>query len=131
MSACPFCGIAASRAAAPIFAEDGETLAFADLTPQAPLHALGIPKRHIEHFGSLKARDGELLGRLAQTAQRVAEQAGLGTRGDRVVCKIGPDAGNSVAHLHLACSVAGNSPGQRALRRAPTSLVAGSVTTSP
>lgn len=100
MSACPFCEIVARRAPAQICAEDDETLAFSDLAPQAPVHVLVVPKRHIEHFGTLQPQDGELLGRLAQTVQLVAEQASL-ARGYRVVCNVGSDAGNSVAHLHL------------------------------
>src|SRR3954453_15835087 len=81
-------------------------LAFRAITPQAPTHVLVIPKEHHRNLGALAAADAGLLAEVALGAQTVAEQEGLvhdgGTEpGYRVVTNTGPQAGQSVDHLHL------------------------------
>ena len=98
MADCIFCGIAAHAVPSQIVHEDDDVLAFADLRPVAPLHVLVIPKRHV---ASLADADPELAGKVAAAAARVARDAGYAERGYRVVANVGPDAGQSVDHLHF------------------------------
>jgi histidine triad (HIT) family protein len=81
--------------------EDDETLAFRDVNPQAPVHVLIVPKRVIARLGEAKEEDGALLGKLLLAAAKVAEKFDLLKSGYRVVINSGPDAGESVPHLHL------------------------------
>lgn len=85
---------------ADIVYEDDLALAFKDITPQAPTHILVIPKKPIPQLAAATAEDKDLLGHLLLSANKVAEQAGLGN-GYRVVINNGSDGGQSVDHLHL------------------------------
>lgn len=97
MESCIFCQIAGGAIATPLVYEDEEIVAFRDIQPQAPVHLLVVPRRHI---GSLnEADDGRLLGRLLQAARSAAAAAGL--KQYRVVVNTGAEAGQSVLHLHL------------------------------
>jgi len=97
---CIFCRIAAKDVPAGIVYEDADVVAFRDLSPQAPTHILVIPKRHVASLTDLVEADAALLGSMMLAAKKVALEAGL-TGGYRVVTNSGPDAGQSVAHLHL------------------------------
>ena len=81
--------------------EDDEVLAFHDVNPQAPVHVLIVPKRVIPRIAESTEADQALLGKLLLTTRRVAEQLDLLRSGDRVVINNGPDAGESVPHLHV------------------------------
>jgi histidine triad (HIT) family protein len=85
---------------AKILYEDEVCLAFPDLNPQAPTHVLLIPKKEIPSLAQLTADDQAVVGHLLVTARRLADQLGLKS-GFRVVVNCGPDAGQTVAHLHL------------------------------
>jgi histidine triad (HIT) family protein len=85
---------------ADIVYEDDLALAFKDVNPQAPVHILVIPKKPIPKLTDAESQDDALLGHLLLTVKRVAEQAGL-TNGYRLVINTGPDAGQTVYHLHL------------------------------
>ena len=85
---------------ADIVYEDETTLAFKDINPQAPIHILVIPKRPIPKLADAVPEDQILMGNLLFTAKRVAEQCGI-QDGYRVVINNGPDAGQTVFHLHL------------------------------
>lgn len=78
-------------------------MAFRDIDPQAPVHVLVVPRRHIAHAGALGAEDAQDVAALIAAAQAVAADEGIGTaeRGYRLVMNVGPDAQNSVPHLHL------------------------------
>lgn len=86
---------------AKIIYEDDEVIAFHDVNPQAPAHALIVPKRVIPRLAEATAADQELLGRLLLTSGIVAEKLDLLRSGYRVVINSGPDAGESVPHLHV------------------------------
>jgi histidine triad (HIT) family protein len=103
MEDCLFCKIVTKSIPATILYEDRDVLAFADIHPAAPQHVLFIPKEHIDSMANLTAEDGALLGKLFATAARVARDLGLADagRGYRVVTNVGPDAGQSVQHLHF------------------------------
>ena len=85
---------------AKIVFEDGDVLAFHDVNPQAPVHVLIVPKRVIARLADAKESDAALLGKLLLAARKVAEKLDL-TSGYRVVINNGPDAGESVPHLHV------------------------------
>ncbi len=85
---------------ADIIYQDDRCLAFRDVAPQAPTHFLVIPKQEIPSLAELSDHDENLAGHLLLVARRVANQLGL-QGGYRVVINCGPDAGQSVDHLHL------------------------------
>lgn len=85
---------------ADIVYEDDLALAFKDITPQAPVHILVIPKQPIAKLADAESNDHALMGHLLLTAKRVAQQAGL-DNGYRVVINNGSDGGQTVYHLHL------------------------------
>ena len=99
MSSCIFCKIAAGEIPAEVVKRGEGMLAFRDLNPQAPSHVLVIPTTHV---GTLNdAKDSALLGKLMTFARDVAQDAGIATRGYRVVVNTNPDGGQTVFHLHL------------------------------
>jgi histidine triad (HIT) family protein len=98
---CPFCRIAAGTLPSTQVYGDDEVVAFRDLHPAAPTHVLIIPRRHIPDVGAAKAEDGALLVALVRAANAVARQEGIAESGYRLVWNVGPDAGQSVFHLHL------------------------------
>jgi histidine triad (HIT) family protein len=85
---------------ADIVYEDEDCLAFRDISPQAPVHVLVIPKKEIKSIADLAPEDGPLLGRMMLAIQKLAAELGL-EPGYRVVTNIGPDGGQSVDHLHF------------------------------
>jgi histidine triad (HIT) family protein len=97
---CLFCKIIAKEIPAKVLFEDDDLLAFADINPVAPTHALVIPKRHIVSLNEATTGDAALLGKLLLAAQRIAREAKL-DKGWRVVANTGPDAGQSVFHVHV------------------------------
>ena len=101
MSDCIFCRIVEGTIPSTMAHEDDECLAFEDLNPQAPVHVLVIPKRHIVSLADVQEADLSLLGRLMLTCSYVAKQKGLEESGYRVVTNIGANAGQTVFHLHV------------------------------
>ena len=97
---CVFCRIVRGDFGTTFVTETANAVAFNDLSPQAPTHVLVVPRRHLPDL-SAAAGNEELLGELLGLAGRVARQAGLGDRGYRVLTNTGPDAGQSVHHLHF------------------------------
>ncbi len=80
--------------------EDDRCLAFRDVSPQAPVHVLVIPRKEIVSLAHAEAEDESLLGHLLLTAKKVAADLGLDD-GFRIVANSGPDGGQSVDHLHV------------------------------
>lgn len=98
---CLFCKVVKKEIPAKVLFEDEELVAFSDLRPVAPTHALVIPKRHIQSLDQASPGDASLLGNLLLAAQRVAREAGIDGSGWRAVINNGPDAGQSVFHVHV------------------------------
>jgi histidine triad (HIT) family protein len=99
MSDCIFCKVAAGEIPATVVKRGNGMLAFKDIHPQAPTHLLIIPTTHV---GSLNdAKDAKALGELVGFARDLAREAGIATRGYRVVVNTNPDGGQTVFHLHL------------------------------
>lgn len=86
---------------APIVYEDDLVAAFHDIAPQAPIHVLIVPKKPIPRVGAAEPEDRDRLGALLLAAGRIAEQLGVKESGFRLVINHGPDAGESVPHLHV------------------------------
>ena len=101
MSDCLFCKIGSGQIPAKVILQDDEVLAFDDINPQAPVHVLVIPKRHVAVLNDAGAGDPPLLGRLLETAALVARKKGIADSGYRVVVNQGRDGGQTVFHLHL------------------------------
>ncbi len=98
---CIFCQIVEREEGAEIVYQDDEITAFRDINPQAPKHILIIPNRHIRSLAQIEAQDALLLSRMIQVANDLALKEGIATRGYRLVINCGPEAGQSVHHLHL------------------------------
>ena len=81
--------------------DDEDCLAFRDISPQAPVHVLVIPKKEIKSLADAESADQNLLGHLLCKCAQVARQLGLESQGYRVVTNIGNDGGQSVDHLHF------------------------------
>ena len=105
MSDCIFCKIIKGEIPAKKLYEDDELLAFHDVNPQAPVHFLVIPKKHIPNIMELDASDAALLGRLLFKAQELAATNGCAEKGARFVINCKSDGGQSVDHLH--CHILG------------------------
>lgn len=98
---CLFCRIAAGQAPASKIYEDDEMVAFEDTKPQAPLHALIIPRRHIPTLNDLTPQDDELVGKMMRRAAAIAKDRGFADRGYRTLFNCNREAQQSVFHIHL------------------------------
>jgi histidine triad (HIT) family protein len=98
---CLFCKIIAKEIPARVVHEDADTLAFEDIDPQAPVHLLIVPKRHIPTLNEVELRDEALMGKLFTTAARLAKARGIADRGWRAVVNVNRDAHQLVFHVHL------------------------------
>jgi histidine triad (HIT) family protein len=100
---CLFCKIVAGDIPSDKVYENDTVLAFRDIAPQAPTHVLVIPKVHIDHAGAITSDDAETIVAMMLGAQEVAKIDGIDgeDRGYRLIMNVGPDALNSVPHLHL------------------------------
>ena len=101
MDNCLFCKIAEGQIPSKIVYQDEDVVAFEDVNPQAPHHILLISRRHIASMADLTEEDGTLLARLFMVAAKLAHKLRLDERGYRFVTNVGPDAGQSVFHLHF------------------------------
>ena len=100
-SDCLFCRIVKREIPASIVYEDDRLLAFTDINPQAPLHALIVPKRHISSLNGLTAEDDALVGEMVRRAAVVAGEKGYAASGFRTVFNTNADAGQTVFHIHI------------------------------
>ena len=99
---CIFCRIVAGEIHAGLIYEDEQAIAFRDLNPQSPVHALVIPREHVVSLSDAAEQlDPAALGHLLRVAARVASEQGLAEGGYRTVINNGAGAGQSVFHLHL------------------------------
>ena len=99
MTNCLFCKMVSGEIKPDTVFEDDNILAFRDINPQAPVHILVIPKRHIATLNDLE--DAELSAQLLQTAVNLAKQEGLSEDGYRTVFNCNRNGGQAVYHLHL------------------------------
>jgi len=99
--ACIFCEIVEGRRPSRTVYADDQVVAFHDVRPQAPIHVLVVPRRHVTSLLDLEPGDDGVLGAMVRKARDVARDLGLGDRGFRLVLNCGHDAGYSVYHIHL------------------------------
>jgi histidine triad (HIT) family protein len=99
MADCIFCRIGSGELPARVVAEDDEVIAIEDVAPQAPVHVLVLPRRHVTDLREVG--DDGLVGRLVATANRVAAEKGVAGDGYRVVVNVGANGGQTVPHLHV------------------------------
>ena len=101
MTDCLFCKIIAGEIPGAIVYEDDELVVFRDINPQAPLHVLIVPRRHIPTLNDLSPDDDALVGSMMRRAAALAQEHGYGDQGYRAVFNTNRDAGQTVFHIHL------------------------------
>ena len=101
MADCLFCKIVSGEIPATIVYRDDRLIAFKDINPQAPLHVLIIPRRHIPTLNDLGGKDDDLIGEMVRRAAAIAREHGHADRGYRTVFNCNADAGQTVFHIHL------------------------------
>lgn len=100
MDGCIFCKIAAGEIPSTKVFENEHVYAFRDLNPQAPVHVLVIPREHIASVADLTASNSQLAAKCLEAIPEIARAEGLDS-GFRVITNSGPDAGQTVFHLHF------------------------------
>jgi histidine triad (HIT) family protein len=98
---CLFCKIVAGDIPSKEAASTANTYAFFDINPAAPVHVLVIPREHITNAADIGPEHAEVLAEMMATARQVAQSQNILERGYRLVFNVGPDALNSVPHLHM------------------------------
>jgi len=98
---CLFCDIAAGKRPAKLVWENASLVAFRDVNPQAPVHILIIPRKHIDNLNDLTGDDSELMGQMILAAKEMAGKEGVAGDGYRLVLNCNRQAGQSVFHIHL------------------------------
>jgi histidine triad (HIT) family protein len=101
VAGCIFCGIVRGEIPARIVRSDDDIVAFRDINPMAPVHVLVIPREHVASLNHVEAEHAGLLDRLVAVARDVAKAEGVSESGYRLVVNVGPQAGQSVDHLHV------------------------------
>ncbi|MCC6175494.1 MAG: histidine triad nucleotide-binding protein [Chloroflexi bacterium] len=101
MNECLFCRIVAGAIPSNVVWRDETIVAFRDIEPQAPVHVLVVPTEHIPSTNDLDDGHDGLVGRLLRTAAQIARQEGIAEGGYRLVVNTGPNAQQSVPHLHV------------------------------
>jgi histidine triad (HIT) family protein len=101
MTECLFCRVVAEQIPATVVYRDDRVVAFRDINPRAPLHVLLVPTKHIPSLLDLSEEDDALIGYLVRKAAQIARDEGVAERGFRLVTNTGPEAGQSVGHVHV------------------------------
>ncbi|HDZ61546.1 MAG TPA: histidine triad nucleotide-binding protein [Nitrospirae bacterium] len=98
---CLFCKIVAKKFPAKIIFEDEKMIAFEDVNPQAPVHVLVVPKKHISTVLEIDPADNDLVGHMFQVAGNISRKRNIADRGFRLVMNCNSEAGQTVFHIHL------------------------------
>lgn len=101
MTDCIFCKIAAGEIPADLLYEDDQVVCFPDLNPQAPFHALIIPRKHIATLNELDENNNAIIGHMMHAATKIAKKQGFDQAGYRTVMNCNDDGGQTVFHIHL------------------------------
>ena len=101
MPDCLFCQIVEGKIPSKKVYEDDDVLAFDDIQPQAPVHVLVVPKKHVATLNDLVAEDDAVAGKLLRVAAQLAKQRGIADRGWRATVNVNRDAHQLVFHVHL------------------------------
>lgn len=98
---CIFCKIINKEIPSNIVYEDEEILAFKDIAPQAPIHIVVIPKKHIEKITQIQKKDEALIGKIYSVINQIAKEQGIAEEGFRVIINCGENGGQEVKHIHF------------------------------
>jgi histidine triad (HIT) family protein len=98
---CVFCQIASGELPSDVLYQDEEVIAFRDINPQAPVHILIVPKRHIPSLAELAEGEMSLIGHMVNVANRLAQAEGISEKGYRLVLNCGAEGGQLIPHLHM------------------------------
>ncbi len=98
---CIFCQIVAGKIPSEILYQDDKVIAFRDVNPQAPVHLLIIPRKHIPSLTHLTEVESPLMGHIVSIASHLARREGVSEKGYRLVINCGKEGGQAVPHLHL------------------------------
>jgi histidine triad (HIT) family protein len=98
---CVFCQIISGKIQTKIFYQDEIVIAFQDIRPIAPVHLLILPRQHIDSVNQVEPENELILGHLFSVAHSLAVEYSVAQSGYRLVVNSGPDAGQSVYHLHM------------------------------
>lgn len=101
MADCLFCKVIEGKIPGSIVYQDDRVVAFKDINPQAPMHVLVLPRRHIPSVNDLTPEDDGIVGELVRRAAAIASEHGHADRGYRTVFNCNADAGQTVFHIHL------------------------------
>ncbi|ACL70025.1 histidine triad nucleotide-binding protein [Halothermothrix orenii] len=101
MGDCIFCKIANGEMDTDLVYEDEKVVAFKDINPQAPVHLLIVPRKHIPTLLDLEKSDEELIGHIYKIASKLAREEGIADRGFRVVSNCNEEGGQTVFHIHF------------------------------
>ena len=101
MADCLFCKIVSGDIPGSIVYRDEHLVAFKDINPQAPMHVLIVPRRHIATLNDLAPEDDALVGEMVRRAGAIAQEHGYADRGYRTVFNCNAEAGQTVFHIHL------------------------------
>lgn len=98
---CLFCKIAARQLDTEFLYENDTLVVFRDINPQAPVHLLIVPKKHIRSINDLKEEDRDIVSELVMTAKDMAKQEGVDTSGYNLLFNVEKGGGQVIFHLHL------------------------------
>jgi histidine triad (HIT) family protein len=98
---CIFCKIVKGDIPAEVVFRDDDVTAFRDINPVTPVHVLIIPNRHLDSVNVVTVVDEPLMGKLVNVGRQIAADEGLDERGYRLVINTGPEAGQTVFHIHM------------------------------
>jgi len=98
---CIFCQIASGEIPSEVLHQDDEVIAFRDINPQAPVHIIVVPKKHVATLADLMGEELPILGKMAGAAKKLAEREGISEKGYRIVVNCGPEGGQLIPHLHM------------------------------
>ncbi len=114
MEDCLFCKIIKGEIPSKKVYEDDEVLAFHDINPEAPIHILVVPKKHITSLAHIEKEDEALIGKIFGVINQISEEQGFKQDGYRVITNCGKNGGQSIKHLHFHI-LAGKSLGEKIL----------------
>ncbi len=101
MTGCIFCKIIQGQIPSEIVYEDDNVVAFRDINPQARIHIVIVPRKHINPMNEINEGQAKIFSDIFLAAKKIAVQQKIGQRGFRMIVNVGPDAGQEIEHLHF------------------------------
>lgn len=109
---CIFCQIVAGKVPGEIRYQDEEVIAFRDINPEAPVHLLIVPKKHIPSLAHITRAESSLMGHMIFVATELAKKEGVSEKGYRLIINCGKEGGQLVPHLHMHLLAGRQLPGR-------------------